>query len=1633
MATKQEIELLIKASDTTSKKTFGAASQAVDQLTKSVLTQTAAIESGDTSAADLTKTLNDLKQAGTELAREQGLVSFYQSVSDKFEAATATATELRQAASALASAQVNSNTVTKDQAKQLAAAESAANKAEAQVTRLAKSLDTYGQKLTAAGIDSNNLVAVTEAISEQALRVGSAMATASAAIESFDEVSQAGAQQRQQQLLKEQAYVNDLNAAYKEMAATEAQQNLEKQATDARLATEAYQAFNAAVTRGVQAMKEQSQLDEFQAIAARALSAEAGLDAFDASAVRAVENTTSLRDSLNSIIAPGDQATKTIGGLQTRVEQLAVEVGDASKPFANYQAQIAGIGKAQSALLSQGALIDQYRDQADAVERSAVTLSDARAALVAYATEMQTADAPSKEMISGLKQQQQALQQALTGYQNSKNGLAQLATQLDKAGISTNDLVKSEAQLKSTAQVITDLQNKLSAKQTGQGQAFSFLGLSPYALTNLGYQVNDVVTQLASGTSIEQTFAQQGGQILQIFPGIFAALVEFIPLIAVAVVSFGSLFLAIKRVTDLQASVREFSGELASMSDGGAYNAKALATDAQAIANFGGSLKDARSAVADFVNAGLDPSRIIDFGKAAQDLVTLTGVKLPDAAQKMAKGFSGGYDSIVQLDKEFDFLTAAERIQIQAMFDSGDAAGARSAAFDAFYLKVEAGAQKAKGPWSEAWVALKTAIGAFFDGLANLTGLNALGQVIDGIAGKVAELAKNFNLAAENQAKLKAANGGQDISDDDLKYLTALSLAEGGQSGALGAAAVVRNRSARSGKNIRDVINAPGQFGDDNTGTFVPTTATANFKSILASSSTSQVFLTTLEQIRDLIKGGSDPTNGAVNFYAPGLQASKGQKAPGFAQPNLLSAVGGPTNFYRGTFPGDQDTTTLKASQAQAKASDDLKRAYDEQRASITGVMNDQQRLDQARKEATRAVESAGGNPQSPEGVGAVNSAVQNEQLKIRQENAQKAIALAQQLAGIEASSASAQDQSLQKATQAVDDRFDAIRQKITELQNEHLPSIKFEGADISLDQAKQMLATWQATAEMIAGIKVLESQLTDIDAQREAKIKSVNDDLAAGRIDAVAANTKIATITAQYVPKLQAVAKSAHDFANGLSAAAQQSPQIEALLAKVDVAPKNAVAESIKDQITNVENGVNTLVTQRDDAFKALNDQLTQPGANYLDIVNQAIALQGKWNPLIADAADKAAALAKSLGGATPSPAITSVIAKFNIIATQARTPSATNGPAAGIANKATTDEENDLNKVIAQRNSLVTTYNDLETAGALSDADRRTLTQKAYTDSAAEITDLIAKTQALLDTQLKNHDITQQAYDAETAKLKLLGTQATYVDENFKSLRNTIINSFASDTVTAFDSITTAIGAAIDGTENWKDAIGDIGNAALTFFSSFLKQIADALIQMLALQAIKNLPGLSGLTSGILDFTGLGAGAATLTVASGTLTAASGALDLSAGTVGLAAADMFAAAVALQAAADTEIVANTVGLFHGGGKVGTTGGQRRKGVSPGAWVGAPRFHDGFNNDEMAAVLQRGETVRTVGQEAAIQGRLAAKGGNNGGSGGVRVLNVLDPAEILNAAMATPKGEKVLVNHVSQNTQKYQSILGIK
>ena len=115
-------------------------------------------------------------------------------------------------------------------------------------------------------------------------------------------------------------------------------------------------------------------------------------------------------------------------------------------------------------------------------------------------------------------------------------------------------------------------------------------------------------------------------------------------------------------------------------------------------------------------------------------------------------------------------------------------------------------------------------------------------------------------------------------------------------------------------------------------------------------------------------------------------------------------------------------------------------------------------------------------------------------------------------------------------------------------------------------------------------------------------------------------------------------------------------------------------------------------------------------------------------------------------------------------------------------------------------------------------------------------------------------------------------------------------------------------------------------------------------------------------------------------------------------------------------------------VGVMHTGGMVGGRTAQRR--VDPAMFANAMRYHSGgiagLAPNEVPAILQRGEEILTK-----TDARHSANGG--GGAGGkatqnTKIVNAIDSASFLSAALATAEGERTILNFMSANADAINS-----
>ena len=134
-------------------------------------------------------------------------------------------------------------------------------------------------------------------------------------------------------------------------------------------------------------------------------------------------------------------------------------------------------------------------------------------------------------------------------------------------------------------------------------------------------------------------------------------------------------------------------------------------------------------------------------------------------------------------------------------------------------------------------------------------------------------------------------------------------------------------------------------------------------------------------------------------------------------------------------------------------------------------------------------------------------------------------------------------------------------------------------------------------------------------------------------------------------------------------------------------------------------------------------------------------------------------------------------------------------------------------------------------------------------------------------------------------------------------------------------------------------------------------------------------------------------------------------------------------------------------LGLFGGGGAVGVahTGGlvgQSRAGsgnatrsVSPGAFIGAARYHiggiAGLRPGEVPLIAKRGEEILTRDDPR----HMLNGGGDSGTSASppnLKVVNAFDAPDLLNEALGAAEGEEVFLNYVRKNPRKVRQMLGL-
>ncbi|WP_296585743.1 phage tail length tape measure family protein [Xanthobacter sp.] len=217
--------------------------------------------------------------------------------------------------------------------------------------------------------------------------------------------------------------------------------------------------------------------------------------------------------------------------------------------------------------------------------------------------------------------------------------------------------------------------------------------LTANEMTNLGYQLNDVATSLASGASPFMVMAQQGGQVYQVLAGSQAGVVGSIKqlgsgliglLTPARLVTAGVAGIAVAAAfayASYSAGERELANSLQGLGKSTQATVAQLETISAAAADASNiSVSSARTLTASFAGTGKIGKEVFTgLIDVTSRYATLTSADLTDAGKEMAQAFAAPSKGAVDLNQKLNFLDVATLKYIQDLEYSGQKTAAQQA------------------------------------------------------------------------------------------------------------------------------------------------------------------------------------------------------------------------------------------------------------------------------------------------------------------------------------------------------------------------------------------------------------------------------------------------------------------------------------------------------------------------------------------------------------------------------------------------------------------------------------------------------------------------------------------------------------------------------------------------------------------------------------------------------------------------------------------------------------------------------------------------------------------------------------------------------------------------------------------
>jgi hypothetical protein len=774
----RDARLILRAEDRAS-KTFDQVAASIKRVRQEIVDQSKAVQEGRGDIGAYNRALDELKAAGDDLVRGQSLIRQFEGQGESIKKAE---DRLRSATAALDAyrAKVGDNP-TDSQANQLEKKVNSVVNAQAKLEQAQQRLTEIEGRMARAGIATDNLEQQFDQMASAAVEAAQGIAAAKNAIDTYPQaVKQATAAAEEfaaaQALAGRDvsslpatdfAFIQSLDTAKAKLEAiTQVEQ---------REAVAARNYMNAMRDRWALALRslkdEERGLREVAQASAQAEAAEKqrltdlnafrqqGIDAAE-SAVKVERYAASVQNLGNDFQSFSQQVRGALGGTSSGLQdigQALTQIDRSAETLARPKAKINELQESTGQLSIAIATLDRTARQIDGfrqmqsdVQRAEAAFSEAQAEVLRLARAVGTADEPVEALERELAEAQRTLSRAGQEMQRTRNKAVEMGAGLRKAGIDADNLDAEMQRLSAGATKAGTTFQGLSGKVRGRG---GFLGLNAFEMQNLGYQVNDVFTQLGSGTPILQVLAQQGPQIVQLFQGLGTTLLRLAPLIGGVLVVLSPFISAMFQAAQASEAFRTANTLLAGTGvQGGQAAAAAYAEAAINLQNLGASAEDATAVLKTFQESGLNPEGLGAFTNAI-DLASKGGADMTETAKLLSEALTGNAAEVEALNDKFNILTPSEEAQIVAMIESGNESEARRIIFEKFETTAERMADSARGPWSKAWDDLTFAFRNFTRTISDSAPFRALNGFLntigENIRKRIDDLTYFFNYASK--------------------------------------------------------------------------------------------------------------------------------------------------------------------------------------------------------------------------------------------------------------------------------------------------------------------------------------------------------------------------------------------------------------------------------------------------------------------------------------------------------------------------------------------------------------------------------------------------------------------------------------------------------------------------------------------------------------------------------------------------------------------------------------------------------------------------------------------------------------------------------------------------------------------